>query len=264
MNRTLDAVTVAALAERLETAELEARAVVKITDDHPDMSFADAYAVQDAIRARKEGRGTAIVGLKMGLTSRAKMRQMGVQTPIRGFLTDYGAVAENDAINCDALIHPKVEAEVAFVTRAELKGPGCHVGDVLAATEFVMPALEVIDSRYENFRFDLVSVIADNTSAARFVTGSRMAAPSEIDLRNMGVVMERNGEVIELGAGAAVLGHPATSVAMLANMLAAHGQVIPAGTFVLTGGITKAVLVEPGDVITARYQGLGTVTTRFA
>ncbi|KAI3601852.1 4-oxalocrotonate decarboxylase [Cupriavidus necator H850] len=261
MNLTQD--TIARLAEHLENAELQREAVRKITDEYPDMGWDDAYAIQDAIRARKEARGTRIAGLKMGLTSFAKMRQMGVSDPVYGFLTDYGACMDGAAIDTGTLIHPKVEAEIAFVLKAPLKGPGCHIGDVLAATDFVVPAVEVIDSRYENFRFDLKSVIADNTSSARFVVGGTHRGAEGLDLKNLGVVLEKNGEVVATAAGAAVLGHPANSVAMLANMLGARGRELPAGTFIMTGGVTEAIAVAAGDNITVRYQHLGTVSMRF-
>lgn len=260
---TLSQAQVAELAEYLETCELEAREATKITDRFPDMDFEDAYDVQYAIRQRKLDRGTRLAGLKVGLTSRAKMKQMGVDTPIYGFLADYFDRPDGAEIKTDELIHPKVEAELAFVTKAALKGPGCHVGAVLAATDFVIPAVEIIDSRYENFRFDLVSVIADNASSSRFVLGGRMANPADVDMRNLGVVLERNGEIVELGAGAAVLGHPAASVALLANMLGERGEEIPAGTLILTGGITAAVTVDRGDAVNVRFQDLGSVGMRF-
>lgn len=262
MNLTQD--TIAQLAGLLEDAELKREPVRKITDAHPGMDWDDAYAIQDAIRARKEARGIRVAGLKMGLTSFAKMRQMGVTEPVYGFLTDYGACMDGGVIDTAALIHPKVEAEIAFVLRRPLRGPGCHIGDVLAATDFVLPAVEVIDSRYEQFRFDLKSVIADNTSSARFVAGGTHRRAGGLDLKNLGVVLEKNGEVVATAAGAAVLGHPASSVAMLANMLGARGRALPAGTFIMTGGVTEAIAVAPGDCITARYQHLGTVSMRFA
>jgi len=260
---TLDEQTIAKLAEHVENAELNRTPIVKITDEYPDMDWEDAYAIQWAIRARKEARGTRIAGLKMGLTSRAKMKQMGVEQPVYGFLTDYGACPEGGEIETERFIHPRIEAEVAVVTKAPLRGPGCHIGAVLAAIDIVLPAVEIIDSRYENFRFDLKSVVADNTSAAGYVVGGRSARPTDLDMPTLGVVMEKNGEIVELGAGAAVLGHPAASVAMLANMLAARGEEIPAGTFIMTGGITAAVAVEAGDTINVRYQDLGSLGFRF-
>ena len=252
------------LAEQLETAELRAHDVLKITDDYPHMSWADAYAIQYAIRARKLARGHKLAGLKMGLTSRAKMRQMGVENPIFGFLMDYFAVPDGGEIDTSALIHPKIEAEIAFVTKAPLRGPGCNVNDVLAATDFVLPAVEIIDSRYRDFKFDLKSVIADNCSSSRFVTGGRARSVDELDLKSLGIVIEKNGEVIACAAGAAVLGHPAASVAMLANMLAERGEEIPAGTFIMTGGATEAYSVQAGDVVTVRYQDIGSVSMRFS
>ena len=259
----LDAATIARLAEHLENAELNARDVTKITDDHPEMDYEDAYAIVHAIRARKVQRGTRIVGLKAGLTSRAKMKQMGVDQPTYGFLADYFAVPEGGEIDMKRLIHPKVEPEIAFFTKAALKGPGCHIGAVLAATDFVMPAIEIIDSRYRDFKFDMKSVIADNSSSSRFVLGGSATSVDELDLRTLGVVMEKNGVPVTIGAGAAVLGHPAASVAMLANMLGARGEEIPAGSVILTGGITEAVAVVSGDAITLRVQSLGSVSTRF-
>lgn len=255
--------TIEHLARHLENAERSVSAVHKITDDYPDMDWQDAYAIQDAIRAIKEQRGVRIAGLKMGLTSHAKMRQMGVIDPIHGFITDYGSVPEGGTIETRELIHPKVEAEIAFVTNRPLSGPGCHIGTVLAATEFVLPAVEVIDSRYENFRFDLKSVIADNTSSARYVLGGQPLPVQGLDLRNLGVVMERNGRIVATASAAAVLGHPAQSVAMLANMLGERGREIPAGTLILTGGVTEAVAVEAGDNINVRFQHLGSVSMRF-
>jgi len=251
------------LAEHCENAELGAYEITKITDDFPQMSYDDAYDIQWEIRRRKEARGHHIVGMKMGLTSWAKMAQMGVEQPCYGFLADYFAIPDGGDINYSDLIHPKIEAELAFVTKAPLKGPGIHIGDVLKATDFVMPAVEVIDSRYKDFKFDLKSVIADNSSSSRFVAGSTMAAPEALDLKTLGVVMEINGEIVQLGAGAAVLGHPAASVAMLANMLGARDQEIPAGTFIMIGAITAAVTVNRGDSFCVRYQDLGSVSGRF-
>ena len=263
MNRTLNQATIEKLAEHLENAELQAYEVTKITDDYPNMTFTDATDVQWEIRRRKMSRGHKIVGMKMGLTSWAKMKQMGVEMPCYGFLADYFSLPDGAEVPFDELIHPKVEAEIAFVTNKELSGKNLTVEDVLAATELVVPAVEIIDSRYKDFKFDLTSVQADNSSSTRFVVGSHAAKPEDFDWSTIGVVMQKNGEIIELGAGAAVLDHPAASVAMLATMLAERDEVIPAGTFIMTGGITAAVLVEKGDSIVVRYQGLGAVTMKF-
>jgi 2-oxo-3-hexenedioate decarboxylase len=254
---------IAKLAEHLEDCELQAKDTLKVTGEHPDMDWEDAYAIQDEIKRRKLARGARIVGLKAGLTSRVKMKQMGVDTPVFGFLVDSFAVPDGGECKMSELIHPKVEPEIAFVTKAPLTGPGCHIGAVLAATDFVIPAIEIIDSRYRDFKFDLKSVVADNCSSSRFVVGGRAALASEVDLRTVGVVLEKNGKIVALGAGAAVLGHPAAAVAMLANSLGKRGESIPPGTLILSGGITEAIAVAPGDAVSLRVQDLGTVSVRF-
>ncbi|WP_027848772.1 2-oxo-3-hexenedioate decarboxylase [Marinospirillum minutulum] len=251
------------LATYCEDAELKQQEIIKVTDKYPEMTYRDAFDVQWEVRRRKVARGHKIVGMKMGLTSWAKMAQMGVEQPCYGYLADYFSVPEGGEIKMDELIHPKIEAEIAFVTKAPLKGPGIHIGDVLRATDFIIPAVEVIDSRYKDFKFDLKSVIADNSSSSRFITGGRMARLEDVDVKNLGVVMEINGEIVATGAGAAVLGHPAASVAMLANMMGERGEEIPAGTFIMTGGITAAVTVNRGDSINIRYQDLGSITAKF-
>lgn len=251
------------LARHLEAAEHEARAVPKITDKHPALDFADAYAIQRALCRVRGERGRRIVGYKVGMTSRAKMQQMGVDIPIFGRVFDDMSVADGGDVDTSALIHPRVEAEIAFVLKRALRGPGCHIGAVLAATDFVVPALEIIDSRYENFRFDLPSVVADNTSASRFVVGGVPVPVADLDLRALGIVLEKNGELVAVAAGAAVLGHPAAAVAMLVDNLAEHGEELPAGAFVMSGGATEAVAVGAGDAVTANVQGLGRVAVRF-
>ncbi len=256
--------TIERLAEHLETCQLQVRDTPKITDDYPGMDWDDAYAIQDAILQRKLARGARVVVLKAGLTSHAKIQQWGVTDPVFGFLVDDYAVAEGAAVDTKALIHPKVEPEIAFVLKHALKGPGCHIGAVLAATDFVMPGIEVIDSRYRDFKFDLKSVVADNTSAARFVIGGLAQRPESVDLRTCGIVLEKNGEPVALGAGAAVLGHPAAAIAMLANHLGRRGRELPAGSMILSGGVTEAVAVQAGDNVSLRVQGMGSVSLRFA
>ncbi|WP_235536520.1 MULTISPECIES: fumarylacetoacetate hydrolase family protein [unclassified Sphingomonas] len=223
------------------------------------MDWADAYAIQDSLKTIQSARGVEIAGLKMGFTSRAKMAQMGVKEPINGFITRQGRVPQGGSLHRAKFINPRIEAEIAVVTSAELKGPGCHIGDVFRSVAHVFPALEVIDSRYRDFAFDLPSVIADNTSAAGWMIGDDGASPIGRDLKNIGVVMRKNGQVVATASGAAVLGHPLNSVAMLANMLARRGLTIPAGTLILTGGITAAIMVDTGDRVAIDFQGLGTI-----
>ena len=255
---------IVSLAERLENAEYQREPLTKVTEEYPELDWDDAYAIQDAIRQRKIDSGHKIVGLKAGLTSTAKMKQMGVNEPVFGFLCDYGAFPNGGAIGIDRFIAPRIEAELAFVTKSDIAGPDCDARRALDATDFVMPAIEILDSRYKNFDFDLTSVIADNTSAAGFLLGGRPRSALELDLQTLGIVLEKNGQVVDTAAGAAVLGDPAESVAMLANNLARRDQVIPAGTFIMTGGVTAAISVQRGDNISASFQGLGRLSARFS
>ena len=259
----LSSKTLDALAKHLHACQREARDTPKITDDHPGMDFDDAYAIQDRILAAKLKAGARVAGHKAGLTSHAKMRQMGVTDPVFGFLVDEFIVADGGEVKVSDLIHPKVEPEICFVTRTELKGPGCSIASVLAASDVVLPGIEVIDSRYRDFKFDLKSVVADNTSASRFVVGGRAVDARSVDLRTTGIVLEKNGVPVALGAGAAVLGHPAAAVAMLVNHLGRRGKSLPAGSLVLSGGATEAVAVQKGDHITLRVQDMGSVSVRF-
>lgn len=263
MNITLSREDVVRLAERVEGAQTRAYAIPKLTDEYPDMTIGDGYAVQLELRKRFLAAGHRQVGWKAGLTSKAKMIQMGVNVPSIGFLTDRMSRPESSAISTSDLVHPRVECEVAFVMKKTLQGPGCNAADVLAATDYVLPAVEIIDSRFSGFKFDLPSVVADNGSSARFVGGGRARYAEDLDLRTLGVVMEKNGEIVTMGASAAVLGHPAEAIAMLVNILAELGEDLPAGSFVMSGGITEAVAVKPGDSIVARFQELGSVSMRF-
>lgn len=251
------------LCERVEGAQTRAYAIPKLTDEYPHMTIADGYAVQNELRKRFIAQGHKLVGWKAGLTSKAKMKQMGVDVPSIGFLTDRMVRPENAAIKTTDLVHPRVECEVAFVMKQDLRGPNCTRQQVLAATDYVLPAVEIIDSRFSGFKFDLPSVIADNGSSARFVGGGRPRYVDDIDLRTLGAVLEKNGEIVALGASAAVLGHPAEAVAMLVNILAELGEYLPAGSFVMSGGITEAIAVKPGDNVVARFQDLGSVSMRF-
>lgn len=263
MNITLTQEDIVRLCERIEGAQTRAYAIPKLTEEYPGMTIGDGYAVQSALRRRFIAQGHKLVGWKAGLTSKAKMQQMGVNVPSIGFLTDRMARPENSAITTSDLVHPRVECEVAFVMKKDLAGPGCTREDVLDATDYVLPAVEIIDSRFSGFKFDLESVVADNGSSARYVGGGRARYVDEIDLRTLGVVMEKNGEIVGMGAAAAVLGHPAEAIAMLVNILAELGETLPAGSFVMSGGITEAVAVKPGDSIVARFQELGSVSMRF-
>jgi 2-oxo-3-hexenedioate decarboxylase len=263
MNITLERDAIVRLCERIEGAQKRAYAIPKLTDEYPGMTMDDGYAVQAELRRRFIEQGHRHIGWKAGLTSRAKMQQMGVDVPSIGFLTDRMARPENSPITTSDLVHPRVECEIAFVTKDDLVGPGCTADQVLEATDYVLPALEIIDSRFSGFKFDLESVVADNGSSARFVGGGCPRRVDDINLRTTGVVLEKNGEIVAMGAGAEVMDHPAQAIAMMVNILHHLGEKLPAGSFVMSGGITAAISVKPGDCVIARYQGLGSVSTRF-
>lgn len=249
------------LANYTHSAEKEKREITKITADlYPELSIEEAYLVQEELVRQKLEEGKKIVGPKMGITSEAKMKQMNVDDPIYGYVFDYMVVNEGNSISISDFIHPKVEPEIGFVLSRDLEGPNVTALDVLAATEYVFPAIEIIDSRYENFNFTLPDVIADNTSAAGAVFGTTLKRPDNLELDVVGATLSINGEIKALGAGAAVLGHPANSVARLANMLAEKGEKVKAGEPILTGGLTAAVMLSPGDFVQLKIGGIGDVS----
>ncbi|KIL45127.1 2-keto-4-pentenoate hydratase [Jeotgalibacillus soli] len=252
------------IAKLLLDAEIEKKEVLRITADKiPELTVDEAYLIQKELINLKIQQGLSVVGPKMGLTSRAKMKQMNVEEPIYGYIFDNMVVQEGSSLSLSELIHPKVEAEIAFVLDKDLAGPAISGVQVLAATKYVLPALEIIDSRYENFQFTLPDVIADNTSSARVVFGNQLRRPEELELDLVGTTLSINGEIRALGAGGAVLGHPAHSVAMLANMLHREGSKLKAGQIILTGGITEAILLENGDEVVAKFDQLGQVSIKI-
>lgn len=247
------------LAETLDTAALNAKPVPQLTIATPSLTLEQAYRVQRASMARRASRGDIVVGLKMGLTSVAKMKQVGVHEPIYGHLTRDMRRGSGDVVRMSEQIHPRIEPEVAFILGADLRGPTTAV-EALAAVEWVVAALEVIDSRYEAFRFTLADVVADNASSTRFFLGDTRKRPDDLDLGNLGMVMSVDGVVVETGSSAAILDHPARSLAALANMLASVNEYVPAGSIVLAGAATAAKHVQAGQVVTAEVDGLGQVT----
>ena len=249
------------IAQYLVAAEVEKREVIKITSEiNPNLTVEEGYLVQQELVNIKMSEGKKIIGPKMGLTSQAKMKQMNVDEPIYGYVFDYMLIENGGGLSFHELIHPKVEAEIAFVIGEDIEGPGVTGAQVLAKTEYVLPALEIIDSRYENFNFTLPDVIADNASTSRVVFGTSLKKPDQLDLDLVGATLSINGEMKELGAGAAVLGHPANSIAMLANMLSRKGEKVRKGDVILTGALTGASILAAGDFVSGKFDGLGEVT----
>jgi len=253
------AVDALALAKYLFEAHRTRTLVPRLTDDHPDLTLEQGYEIQLALRDLHTADGARVVGAKLGLTSRAKQAQMGVGVVVHGFLTDAMRLDAGEPLETASLGQPRVEPEIAFVMGRELSGAGITATEVLAATEAVCPALEVLDSRYPDYKFTLPDVVADNTSAGRFVLGATLTGPVGIDLRLVGCVFERNGALAGTAAGAASLGHPAAAVAALVWELARRSEVLPAGAVVMSGGLTEAVPLVAGDAVVARFDRLGSV-----
>lgn len=251
------------LALELLRAEDEAKPVEPISERYPEITVEDAYRIQLEIVRRKIERGEKIVGKKIGLTSRAMMEMLGVDQPDYGHITDRMVVLENDSIDTSKLIAPKVEAEIAFLLKEDLEGPGVTPARVIQATEGVFPALEIIDSRIKDWRIKIFDTVADNAGIARLVLGSKMTKIENLDLRLIGLVMRKNGEIVATAAGAAVLGNPVDSVAWLANKLSEFGVSLKRGEIILSGSLIRAFDIKPGDSVVAEFDRLGSVSARF-
>lgn len=261
MSDQLSSRVIESLAGELYDAASRRELVGPRTDTHPTLDVEDAYRIQDALIDRHLAAGARIVGAKLGLTSRAKQVEMHVHEPIGGWLTDRMAMAPGEDLVVASLGQPRVEPEIAFGLRASLAGADVTGADVLRATEWVAPAIEVLDSRYRDYRFTLPDVVADDASAGRFVIGSPVS-PVDLSLDLVGVVFEADGKLISTAAGAAVLGHPAEAVAWWVRRIAAAGRGLDAGSVVLSGALTGAIKVSPGMVIDATIDRLGHVGLR--
>ena len=246
-------------ATELLAREDERRDGGKITDEWPELDVATGYEVQDLTLRRRLDRGEKLVGVKLGLTSRAKQERMGVDTPFVAWLTDAMVLPAGDPVPQDRLIHPRIEPELVFVMGERLEGPGVTAATAMAAVDYVLGGAEVIDSRYRDFKFAAGDVIADNASSGAFVTGPVSLPPSELDLSLEAVLVEVDGEVVDSATGAAVQGHPAEALALAANDLARRGHAIEPGWIVLTGGMTDAHFAPPGSSVSFHFTNLGSV-----
>lgn len=254
-----------AAAKTLRHAQRSRVGIGVLTATYDDVAVDDAYAIQLLnVRERLAGNGRTVRGHKIGLTSRAMQQMFGVDEPDYGHLFDDMFVSDGATVDHAAYLRPRVEPEVAFVLSGALEGPAVTVADVFRATAFVLPALEIIDTRYEAWTMQLADTIADNASSAGVVLGTRPMPVDAVDLKTMGAVMRFNGRVVETGACGAVLGHPAVAVAWLANALARYDVRLEPDHLVLSGSITRAVDVAPGDQVVAQFDGLSSVGVRFA
>lgn len=250
-------------AQDLFKAEEERYQIDTISTANTDMTIEDAYAIQlENIEKRKEA-GERIIGMKIGLTSKGMQKLLGISEPDYGHLTDKMLILEGNVCRRDELLQPKIEGELAFCLNKRLMGPGITIADVYNATKYVVPAIEIVDSRIKDWKIKLVDTIADNGSSARFVVGSRMTPIEDVDMRLTGMMLEKNGDMVSTGTAAEVWGNPAAAVAWLANKLSEFGIALEEGNIVLAGAVTAAEKAEKGDFFTVSFQGLGSVSVKF-
>jgi 2-keto-4-pentenoate hydratase len=259
----MDESRIKTLAEMLLAAEKTRKPIAPITETDSGISVDDSYRIQLRIMEMKKSSGQVAVGKKIGLTSLAMQAMLGVKEPDYGHILNGMVVMEGEKILVADLIAPRIEGEMVFVLKEDLRGPGVTLTEVIRCTEGVIPALEIIDSRIRDWKIKLPDTVADNASSARIVLGGVLTPPQAIDLRTVGMVMEKNGEVLATAAGAAVLGHPAQAVAWLANKLAAYGIILRKGEVILSGALTAAAPVVAGDFFRADFGPLGEVKIKF-
>jgi 2-keto-4-pentenoate hydratase len=262
MSNAADAV-LRSLADDLWQAESTRSPIPPITDQHPDLTVEDAYAIQTYNIDRRVAAAGIVRGRRLGMTSQASRDLYGVLEPNFGVLMADMFLDDGDEIRFDTLLSPRIEAEFAFVMATDLCGPGVSTVDALLAIGGVLPAIGVVDSRIADWRIRIQDTVADNGSAAHVVLGSRIFPVISLDLCHLGVLFFRNGSPIDSAAGAAVLGNPARCVAWLANKLGALGSGLRAGDTVLSGALHRMVPVRPGDSFRAQFAHIGSVNVQF-
>jgi 2-oxo-hept-3-ene-1,7-dioate hydratase len=259
----LDHHALAAIADELIEARRSRTPVPRLTSRYPEMTVDDSYAVQKLWSNRMQQSGRSLVGRKIGLTSKAMQAATGITEPDYGVIFDDMVLENGASLQWDQYTHPRVEVELAFVLGKPLSGPDCSIFDVLDATDYVVPALEILDSRIEMEGRTIVDTISDNAAMGAMVIGGNPVKPRDIDLRWVAALLYRNQVIEETGVAAGVLNHPAAGVYWLANKLAAHGTALGAGEIILAGSFTRPMWVAKGDSVYADYGKLGTITCRF-
>jgi 2-oxo-hept-3-ene-1,7-dioate hydratase len=249
-------------AQLLISAEAERKPILQLSKTWPDITIEDAYAIQSEVVKHKVANGAKVIGHKIGLTSKAMQQSSQIDEPDYGHLFDYMMLNDGAKVAHANYCVPRAEVEFAFVLGKPLKGPGVGLLDVLRATEYVVPSIEIIDARVENPR-KIFDTVADNAAAAGIVTGGRPVGPTEIDFRWAGGMMYRNSEIEETGLAAGVLGHPAMGIAWLANKVGKFGVTLEPGHLMLSGSFTRPVWANKGDTLHADFGPLGTVSVQF-
>lgn len=250
------------LAVELLAAADTATSRTSVDAEWPELDLATAYEAQDALLHLRLARGERVIGVKLGVTSRAKQKQVNIDTPNVAWLTDAMRLPAGEPVIVDEYIHPRAEPEIAFLLGRDLAGPGIGPEQALAAVDAVYGAFEIIDSRFAGYQFTMNDVTADNASSGKFVMGSVPVSPFGLDLALEAVVVESGGEVIDSATGAAVYGNPAEALAFAANQMGERGHALKAGWLVLTGGMTDAVPLKPGMSVSSQFTNLGSVTVR--
>lgn len=252
------------LADALFQARLSASPVEPLTAQFPGITIGDAYSVSEInLKRRLEQEGLALVGKKIGLTSRAVQKQLGVEEPDFGYLTSDMKIPSGGSLSRAKLLLPRVEGEVAFVLKRDLMGPGITMQDVIAATDYILPSIEIIDSRVRDWKIKIQDTIADNASSSHFVLGAEKHSLSSLDLTLAKMTLKINGEVLSTGTGAACLDHPCLAVAWLANALGKFGVALKAGEVILSGAFGPVMPVKAGDRVDVEIAGLGNVHCFF-
>ncbi len=253
------------LSDELYGAVANQAPIAPLAARHPELGIEDAYAISLAVLGRRQAAGETLIGKKIGLTTQAVRDMLGIDEPDFGFLTDRMRVANGSTIHpATGLLPPMMESEIAFVLRDDLPTSGVTNADVLAATDYVAPCLEIVGTRFNTQKISIVDTVADNASADRFVLGDARADPRALDLAAVRCVTTRNGEVVSEGVGEAVMGTPLAAVAWLANRIGSFGVSLTAGDIVLAGSLVALTPAAPGDVYVAEFDGLGSVEARFA
>ena len=259
----MDQNTIESLGDALYEALVARTPIAPLSAAHPDMTIEDAYHVQQRMIARRLEKGARVVGKKIGVTSKAVMDMLGVHQPDFGYLLDSMVYNEGESVEMDSLIQPKAEGEIAFLLKKDLQGPGVTTDDVIAATEGVMACFEIVDSRIQDWKIRIQDTVADNASCGVFVLGDQLVDIANIDLALAGMVLEKNGEIVVTGAGAATMAHPVNAMVWLANMLGSLGIALKAGDIVLSGAMGAMVPVAKGDNLRMTIGGIGGCSVRF-
>lgn len=241
----------------------ERRTVPPLIARDPSLTVEDAYAISLDFLARRRKDGERVIGKKIGVTSKAVQDMLGVHQPDFGFLTDWMYVAGDIDVDAKALIAPRAEAEIAFILKDSLNGPGVTAADVIAATESIAPCFEIVDSRVDDWKIGIVDTVADNASCGVFVIGDARADPRDHDLPCLHVTVTKNGAPLSEGYGSAVQGNPAQAVAWLANTLGAYGVTLDAGDIILSGSLVPLAPAVKGDVFEMTLHGIGGCVARF-